>query len=245
MTEAMTMNVGLENLHWMPFPEKEFPEMDIWVFVVSVFFAWVVFRQYREIGNICRRFFDFRDSNRHKVSSVKGRSVHHGDSLFFLLSVLALVWWVYIFWQYSGCLDSGEGFICQGNNLLLLRCCLFALTFYAVKWVVLRMVSVVFAEKKFGIFVWKTGVYHDMPFSLIALPLLLCSVYMENTGKGIVLWITGALLLMFFIVKILKSVMVGKNYSRFSYLHIFVYFCALEILSFTILWQMFFYPLAV
>lgn len=227
----------------MPFPEREFPEMDIWVFLVSVFFAWAAFRYYREIGGICRRLFDFRDLNRHKGSSVTGRNAHRSDPVFFLLSALALVWWVYTFWRYSDPMDSHLA--CrsyQDDNPLLLRCGLFVLAFYAVKWVVLRVVSAVFFEKKFGHFVWYTGICHDMPFSLVALPLLLCSVYMNQSGKGIILLTTAVLFLMFFIVKILKNVMVGKNYSRFSYLHIFVYFCALEILSFAILWQVFFCP---
>ncbi len=240
----MTMNDVSPVLYWRPFPEREFPEMNIWVFVVSVFFAWAVFRHYREIEEIYRRIFDFRDLNRHKVSSVKGRGAHRSDSIYLLLSILAFVWWTYNFWLYSDSLDAVR-LLSQGDNPLLLRCSLFVLSFYAVKWVVLRMVSVVFAEKKFGLFVWKTGLYHDMPFSLVALPLLLCSVYMENSGRGVILWVTGVLFLMFFIVNTLKSVIVGKNYSRFSYLHIFVYFCALEILSFAILWQMFFGPLVV
>ena len=102
-----------------------------------------------------------------------------------------------------------------------------------------RVVATVFDEARFASFYWKTGLYYDLAFSLVCLPVMALCMRLEGS------WLKGILVALFvvwcicLIIKMLRFVLEGKEYIRFSPLHIFVYLCGHEILPFVCFWQIF------
>ncbi|MCM1169515.1 MAG: DUF4271 domain-containing protein [Bacteroides sp.] len=234
----------LSVLQWQPYHVMHFLSMDIWIFLSMVFFAWAVQRNIRKIGSLCGNLFSFRDQARNK--NVKGGKRHSRriwNFSFLALSVVTVAWFLYALWTYAGWeLPFGEDHhdAHLGCNYLMSVCALFALLFYMLKSLVLFVVSNIFDESRCGLFLWRMSISYDFLLSVFSFPFLMIFLYADGWLQAASFWIVAGLFAIFFIIRILKAVIVGRYYSRFSYLHIFVYFCALEILLSLSLWRIVF-----
>lgn len=224
-------------MQWNPLPETSFWTMDVWVLCGLLFYAWMVQRHVRKIGVLFQALFDFRDFDKPLRASFRdGDEPGMGaDLMFFIVSLTTYSWLLYHLAD-LGWIPGAEAFGTQGlmlSSMTLLTAC------YLFKFLVLRLVSVVFEEKKFAPFVVRMGLYYDTAFSFVALPVLAFSLHLEEVWIKAVIALLFVLFCIVFLVKVLRFVVEGKNYTRFSQLHIFVYLCALEILPVICFWRIF------
>lgn len=210
-----------------------------------VFYAWFVQFYAREISTIASGMFDFRNWGKPvRLASVSGQMAQRRKLLLIVVAWAGLSWLVYFLASDGGFARHPVlPFLCQGGNpkvSAMLSAVLFTTVYYAFKCVVFYGVGYVVEEDKAAVVFWRKGIYHDFLFSLLALPVL-CGVFSLETGFRIALmYVLLALFAGFTVFKILHLSYEGYKLSRFSYLHIFVYLCALEILVPLLLWKVFF-----
>lgn len=241
----MSAYVDLLSLTWQPYQVTHFLRMDVWICLSMVFYAWAVQRNLRKILSLSNHLFSFRDLVRSKdTDGSKKSSRRFWNFSFLALSIVTVSWLVYAFWMYAGRdlpFGSEHGHDVQGGcSYLLCVCAVFSMLLYVFKGWVLWLVSHIFDEPRFGLFLWRMGISYDFLFSVFAFPFLMVSFYSDGWVQEAACWLSAVMFGIFFVIKVLKAVIVGRLYSRFSYLHIFAYFCALEILLSLSLWRIIF-----
>lgn len=241
----MTEYGHMLSLNWQPYHVEHLLSIDFWVCLSMVFYAWAVQRNIRKIVSLSNHLFSFRDLARNKNSdgSKKG-SRRFWNFSFLVMSVITMGWLVYALWVYAGWeLPFGwdhSHSVHIGCNYLIWVCAVFAVLFYVFKGLVLLLFSHIFDEPRFGLFLWRMGISYDFLLSVFIFPFLIVFFYTDGWVQEAAFWLSAVMFSIFFVIKILKAVIVGRLYSRFSYLHIFAYFCALEILLSLSLWRIIF-----
>lgn len=240
----MTVYCNILSLQWQPYHVMHFLSMDLWVCLSMVFYAWAVQRNIRKTVSLCAHLFSFRDLARNKnADGVKSGSRRFWNFSFLALSVVTVSWFLYVLWMYAGWeLPFGDSHheAHQGCNYLMMICAVFSLLFYLLKGLAMFLFSHIFDEPRFGLFLWRMGISYDFLLSVFVFPFLMISLYSDGWVQTAAFWLSAVLFIIFFAIKVLKAVIVGRCYSRFSYLHIFAYFCALEILLSISLWRIVF-----
>lgn len=238
------MNAWLDMilLQWQARHPMHIVSMDAWILASMLFYAWVVQRNIRKIGGLCSRLFDFRDFGRNKSSERIKHSRRFWKFSFLALAIVNVSWLLYAAWMYSGWKLSFDDshYIHMGCNYLLSICVAYTISYYLIKGLVEPIFAYVFDESRFGLFVWRMGLSYDFLLAVFAFPCLMVFLYTDGWVQTIVFWLVIALFALFLLLKVAKAVIMGRAYSRFSYLHIFVYVCALEILPALCLWQIVF-----
>lgn len=211
-----------------------------------VFYAWFVRFYTKEISTIASGMFDFRNWGKPvRLVSVSGQMAQRRKFLLVLVAWAGLSWLVYFLlsdggftWRFNTLPFLGHG----GNPKVgvMLFSMLFMALYYAFKRVVFYGVGYVMEEEKAAAVFWRRGVYHDFLFSLLAVPVL-CAVSTLDSGlRTVFMYVLLALFAGLTVFKILHLSYEGHHLSRFTYLHIFAYLCALEILVPLFLWKVFF-----
>lgn len=241
----MTAYGVLLSLQWQPYQVAHFLRIDVWVCLSMVFYAWAVQRNGRKIVSLINHLFSFHDLARSKDNNgVKKGSRRFWNFSFLVLSVVTVSWLVYALWTYVGreLPFGGEHRhdAHTGCNYLVYVCAVFVILFYMCKGLLLLLVSHIFDEARCGLFLWRMGISYDFLFSVLSFPFLMIFLYSEGWVQEAAFWLSVVLFCIFFVIKVLKAVIMGRLYSRFSYLHIFAYFCALEILLSLSLWRVVF-----
>lgn len=241
----MTAYGVLLSLQWQPYQVTHFLRIDVWVCLSMVFYAWAVQRNIRKIVSLCNHLFSFRDLARSKDGDgVKKGSRRFWNFSFLALSVVTVSWLVYALWMYAGWELPFAGAhrhdAHTGCNYLVYVCAVFSILLYVCKGLVLLLVSHIFDEARCGLFLWRMGISYDFLFSVLAFPFLMIFFYSGGWVQETAFWLSAVMFCIFFVIKVLKAVIIGRLYSRFSYLHIFAYFCALEILLSLSLWRVVF-----
>ena len=234
-------------MQWNPMPEVPFWNMDVWVLVGLLFYAWVVQRYFRPMSILFQALFDFRNFDKPLRSAFRDGNPPSSwvNFLFSFLPLTAYAWFVCIVclqgpdWVRPGLEGLLQAGWSKGQALMLLSAGLIA-AWYAAKFLVLHLVSAVFDEPRFASFAWKTGMYYDLAYSLFCLPVLALCFHADGRVLAGVVPALFILYCMIFFVRMLRFMVEGRAYSRFSPLHIFVYLCALEILPFACLWRIYF-----
>lgn len=211
-----------------------------------VFYAWFVRFYTKEIFTIASGMFDFRNWGKPvRLPSVSGQMAQRRKFLVVVVSWAGLSWLVYFLLSDGGFTWRFDilPFLMQGENpkvSVMLFSMLFIALYYAFKRVVFYGVGYVIEEDKAATVFWRKGIYHDFLFSLLAVPVL-CAVSTLDVGlRTVFMYVLLALFAVLAVFKILHLSYEGRHLSRFTYLHIFTYLCALEILVPLFLWKLFF-----
>lgn len=233
-------------MQWNPMPEATFWNMNLWIVAGLLLYAWVVQHYFRQVRILFSALFDLRNFDKPVRAAFRDGNMPSAwvNFLFFCVSFTSYAWWVWIV-----CVKDVFPALpvlgvhpwpgwSQGQASIVLSVGLVA-CWYAVKYLVVRFVAFVMDESRFASFVWKTGLYYDLAFSLVCLPVLALCMRLDGLLLKVIICVLIALYCICFIVRLLRFVIEGKSYSRFSPLHIFVYLCALEILPFVCFWRIF------
>lgn len=240
----MTVCSEMLSLSWQPYQVIHSLSIDVWIFLSAVFYAWAVQRNIRKIVSLCSHLFSFRDLARNKnTDQTKSRSRRFWNFSFLAMSAVTACWLVYVLWMYVGqawVFGGACHAVHPGCNYLVAVCAVFTILLYTLKGLIFFVVSHIFNEARCGLFLWRMTISYDFLFSVFAFPFLMIFIYSGSWIQAAAFWIVAVLFVIFFVIKTLKAVIVGHFYSRFSYLHIFVYFCALEVLLTLSLWRIIF-----
>ncbi len=210
-----------------------------------VFYAWFVQFYVKEISTIASGMFDFRNWGKPvRLASVSGQMAQRRKFLVVVVAWAGLSWLVYFLLTDCGFTWRFDfPFLIQVENPkvnVMLFSMLFTVLYYAFKRIVFYGVGYVIEEDKAATIFWRKGIYHDFLFSLLAMPML-CAVSTLDSGlRTVFMYVLLVLFACLTVFKILHLSYEGHRLSRFSYLHIFVYLCALEILVPLFLWKVFF-----
>lgn len=237
--------VLVSGLPWTLRTEDGILAFSFWIFLSWVFYAWFVQYYSKEVFSVARFVFDFRSWGKPlRVFSSTGKVPGSKKYLFFFLALAGLVWFTCFVAESRGAVPvfPGEGGTFgqagqAGGVSLLAVSALSVLVFYSLRALLLFGLAQVFEERKFAACLWRTGLCHDLAFSLLALLFLAAVPALGPEARQCFFQVLLVLFLIFLIIKILHLTYEGGKLSRFSRLHIFVYLCALEILLPLCLWQ--------
>jgi hypothetical protein len=121
--------------------------------------------------------------------------------------------------------------VLNGFRLFLLIVLLLVL-FWALKLFAMNLLSVVFKTHQSNHEYVVNILLFSTLSSLVLLPLLVLSVYLNSWILLIIGLIINSLI---FIIRFIKGMMIGVQLTRFSYLFLFVYLCALELLPLVVI----------
>lgn len=235
--------VFMNGMVWTPVEHLSWGGVEFFFLVSLLLYAWLFLQTSRSVQGLLRFLFNPGDFSKPVLGGSSAKFSKSRNFLFLLLNVFSLVAVLYV-GVLKGMVTVRKYWIGDvvlwGENLSALVFPLCAVILFFVLQRILLLFSDIFEERKFTLFVWRSSLYYDWIFSLLALPIsAVCLSVEENTVR----WLfTGLVCLYIFlqVAKILKVVSAGSSYSRFSVLHIFSYLCALEILPFMCVWQLFY-----
>lgn len=247
MAAGFVLSFPLALSTWSRRPQSGPLDMAVLVFFSLILYAWFVQYDTRGIFQVARSVFDIRNWGKPlRLFSKNGRGGLDRKFFFFVFSWTGLAWLVFSFFSDA---DQAGSFLCPvasglpflGRQVpLFLLSLFFVLVFYVLKRSLVYGISHVLEEEKFASVIWRTGICHDLIFSILAVPLLSVSSMMEPDFQAWILRLVLSVFLILLIIKILHLSYEGRSLSGFSHLHIFVYLCALEILLPVCMWQAFF-----
>lgn len=116
----------------------------------------------------------------------------------------------------------------------LLWCLLFTALCYFVERFILLGISSLFGEILFGKSVSRFYQVNSLFFLFISFPAMLLAVCLPDYISDIIFQTLILLLIVVWMLCILRSVIMGRNLTKFSVLHIFLYLCVLKILPFLV-----------
>lgn len=121
--------------------------------------------------------------------------------------------------------------VLNGFRLFLIIMLLVVL-FWALKLFAMNLLSMVFKTHQSNHEYVVNIVLFSALASLILLPLMVLSIYLNSWTILIICLIINAII---FIIRFIKGMIIGAQLTRFSYLFLFVYLCALELLPLVVI----------
>lgn len=228
---------------WTPVEHLSWGGVEFFFLVSLLLYAWLLLQTFRSLPGLLRFLFNPSDFSKPVLGGSSAKFSKSRNFLFLLLNAFTLVAFLYV-GVLKGIVSVRTYWIGNvvlwGEDLSALVFPLLAVALFFILQRILLLFPDIFEERKFTLFVWRSGLYYDWIFSWLALPIsAVCLSLGEDTVRCL---FTGlvCLYILLQVVKILKVVSAGSSYSRFSVLHIFSYLCALEILPFICVWQLFY-----
>lgn len=238
-------NVFLSEMVWKPLVRQSWGGVELCFLAGLLLYAWIILTNQKAFSLLLRFLFspnDFAKPMREGSSSLK---LSKGKNFFFLLlNIFSGAGILYLAGQ-SGLLHVRDHFSVLfplgGENLSDIVVAFLAMIFFYVsKRLLLFVFSETFEERKFSLFVWRTWIYYDWVYTLLAFPVSALFLHSPVSVYRVVIITLLIVYMVLFFIKILKALLVGSSYSRFSRLHIFSYLCALEMLPLLCIWQLFY-----
>ncbi|MDR1740038.1 MAG: DUF4271 domain-containing protein [Bacteroidales bacterium] len=121
------------------------------------------------------------------------------------------------------------------SEIGLLWCLLLVALCYFIERLFLIGISSLFGEAAFGKSVLQFYQINGLLFLFTSFPIMLLAICLPNYISDIMFQILIFLLIITWLLSLLRSVIMGRQLTKFSVLHIFLYLCTLKILPFLIL----------
>ncbi len=112
---------------------------------------------------------------------------------------------------------------------------LYILTYYAVKFVLIKFLSFSFKLKEISKLILFFTLMFDRVFAIVMFPLLICMYFFSIDAYDFLIWTTYILMLILVFLKSICFVNLGYNSFGISKFYIFLYLCVLEFFPIMIL----------
>lgn len=236
MTFLAPHQLALQHDRLLPMLDRPVYDTELCLLIALLLYAGLLYRMSTRIIPYFRFLFDWRALDK----IVPGRQGKTGHQAFFFLCVIgvAIVTIGLYLYQWavhpdftSRYLHRLPDWVQASEREVLLRMAVWVAATYATKWLLLYGNAQLFREAAFGQTAIRLETGYLMFWVLWALPVLLLSFALPDVVPVALVGL-GILYLLILLFRWLKILVLSRQLSRFSYLHIFSYLCALEILPF-------------
>ncbi len=121
------------------------------------------------------------------------------------------------------------------SDVGLLWCLLLVALCYFIERFFLIGLSFLFGEAAFGKSILQFYQVNSLLFLFISFPIMLVAICLPDYISDVLFQILILLLIISWLLSLLRSLIIGRQLTKFSVLHIFLYLCTLKILPFLIL----------
>jgi hypothetical protein len=206
-------------------PAMHAPEHPDWMFAILlsgfILIAWTLVFSYKRLITVISATFSKRHlSQLTREGNLLRERITISLSAVYLVAISLMIYQMNVFYF------KWNDPVMNGFRLYLLITLLVVL-FWALKLFAMNLLSIVFRTHQSNHEYLLNIMLFSTLSSLILLPLLVLSVYLNSR---IILDISLITISLIFIVRFVKGMMIGVQLTRFSYLFLFVYLCALELL---------------
>lgn len=236
MTFLEPHRLEVQHERLLPMPDAAVYDTELYLLAGLLLYAYLLYRNAPRLLSYFRFLFDWRALDK----AAPGRQGDMGRQAFFIFSLVAVSFVtvsLYLFqWvahpalaaRYFGPLPA---WLMGTERAVLARLIVYVMAVFACKWLLLYGISSLFKETAFGAVAIRLETGYLLFWVLWALPVLLVSFGLPRFVPFALfaLAIAYCLILLF---RWFKMLVLSRQLSRFSYLHIFLYLCALEILPF-------------
>lgn len=241
MTFLAPHQLDLRHECLLPMLDRPVYDTELYLLVALLLYAWLLYRMSARLIPYFRFLFDWRALD--KV--VPGRRGKTREAFYFfcVISVSLLTVGLYLY-QWAVHPDMALRYIHRlpawvqaSEREVLLRLFVWVAAAYGIKWLLLYGSSKLFREAAFGQTAIRLETGYLMFWVLWALPELLVSFALPGAIPVVLIGL-GILYLFILLFRWFKLLVLSRQLSQFSYLHIFLYLCALEILPFLCLYKL-------
>lgn len=199
-------------------------------------FVWLYISNRKRLGQITRGLFIGRYANQ---LAREGGAV--GNRLVIFLSALFVLTSSLFFYQIS----NYYGFLPDYNSVsLFFITALIIFLIYGVKLLVIKFAGLLFETQKE---VWEYSISVFLfcnTVGLFMLPVVICLAFFKQANPVIFIYIGLSLLVILFLTRLIRGVIIGLNSPRVSKFYLFLYLCTLEIVPLVIFTQFFMVKIA-
>jgi hypothetical protein len=211
-------------------PAAHHQEQPDWIFATLlagfILVAWTVFFHFKRFNTVVSATF----SKRH-LSQLAREGNPLRERIAISLSALYILAFSLTIYQWNELYFGWKDPILNGFRLFVLIMLLLIL-FWTLKLFAMNFLSIIFRTHQSN----HEYLLNIMLFStlsgLINLPLLVLAIYLNSLT---ILFISLIIIILLFLIRFIKGMMIGAALTRFSYLFLFVYLCALELLPLVII----------
>jgi hypothetical protein len=141
--------------------------------------------------------------------------------IFYLTSSLFL-------YKISNLLEWNNTYLASGFNQFLIFMLLISLT-YSLKFIILKFIGFIFQiDKPITIYIFNIFLINNV-LGILFIPLLIGACFLPHSYATLTFNIAILALVLAFIYRIIRGVMIGVSYPNFSIYYLFLYICTLEI----------------
>ena len=226
----------LQNPRLLPMPDHPVYQTELYLLAALLFYAYLLFKMSSRLSAYFHFLFDWQSLDK-TAPGRQGRIDWSSFQLFCLMVVCFVTASLYLYqWAahadltttYFGTLPA---WLSDSEEEVLSRLFFFVVAAFTCRWGLMHGLSRLFKENAFGSLVVRLDIGYLFFWVMWAFPVLLVSFSLSNYLSFVLLGL-GTLYVLVFLFKWFKVLALSRQLSRFSYLHIFLYLCALEILPF-------------
>lgn len=210
-----------------------------------ILYALIMQRNFRDWKDLFRTLFSIPLFDKSPRTVIEKR--RHGFLRMFMYFILIIVNFILLLYACfrSGfvpnswtCINLGGG--THSITEILSFCLYFVFGYFVFKFIVIFLLSKLFEEDTFGRLLMHLDIYYNLALLFFSMPLLFVVLNTSGFFAHILLYFILGLTFIVSVFKFLRILIIGKQNSKFSHLHIFLYLCALEIVPILSLWKLFF-----
>ncbi len=216
-------------------PEIHYTKYDYLVscvlFLSYVMFVWLYISNRKRLNQIIMGLYAGRYANQ-----LAREEVSLGNRVIILLSALFVFTLTLFFYQtasYFGYLPTGNAF----STFFIIAIAIFSI--YVIKLLIIRISGFLFETQKeikeyvVSIFLFCNAV------ALFMLPVVICLAFLKQVEASIFIYTGMVIIVVFFLTRLVRGVIIGLNSTRVSKFYLFLYLCTLEIVPLTIMVKLF------
>lgn len=228
--------LAVQNERLLPMPDAAVYDTEMYLLAALLLYAYLLYKNAPRLLVYFRFLFDWRALDK----LAPGRQGDLGRQTFYVFSLVAVGFVtvsLYLFqWvahpgltaRYMGTLPF---WLTGTEREVLARIAGYVTAVFTCKWLLLYGISALFKEASFGAAAVRLEIGYLFFWVLWALPVLLVTFALPGL-LPLALPALAVLYLLILLFRWFKLLVLSRQLSRFSYLHIFLYLCALEILPF-------------
>lgn len=236
MTFLEPHQLPVQHERLLPMPDRTVYDTELYLLAALLLYGYLLYKEAPRLLAYFRFLFDWRTLD--KV--VPGRRGQLGREIFYTvgLVITGFITLSLYLYQWAAHPDLSAryigglpGWLTGSERDVLARLFVFVTAVYSCKWLIQYGISHLFKESAFGASAIRLETGYLFFWVLWALPLLLAAFGLPHVLPFVLgLLAVGYVAILLF--RWFKMLVLSRQLSRFSYLHIFLYLCALEILPF-------------
>ncbi|MCE9539021.1 MAG: DUF4271 domain-containing protein [Bacteroidetes bacterium] len=219
-----------------PKPEIHFTNYDYVITGILLFlyilFVWMYVSNYKKLSQIINGFYINRNSNQMSRDELSiGNRVSFFLSIFFIITLTIFISRIIAYYGLQfGISNSTVLNIIIGSGIIVA---------YSLKFASIKLLGYIFKVQREANDYMMTIFLFCNTLGLFMLPIVIGLTYVKQVSPVFFIYAGTGVIVIFFMVRMIRGLILGLNSSEISKIYLFMYLCTLEILPFVIMAKLF------